>query len=143
MPIQSGCACRGVAEHHVLGEWNEAWHTCLMCKQRYTGAMELGLALAAVQRFNGKPAADQHRLCAEGSLAGLYVDHGRYTEAEPLLRENLATRRCTFGNDHPGTLTVSQNLGNVFNRQRKNGAAEAVFRDVLERWQRFLGPTLN
>ena len=151
VPIQSGCACRGasgfahvrckiqVAEHHVPGEWNEAWYMCLTCKQAYTGSMRLRLAHACARQFKGKPAEDDHRLCAEGNLAGVHMVQGRDAEAEALMQEVLAIRQLVFGKDNPATLVVGGNLGTVLRRQGKHSHAEAVFRDVVERRHRVLG----
>ena len=57
-PIQSGCACRGdsglahtaclvqAAASQQAQRGSGVWQKCQTCKQRYTGAMQTGLAEA-------------------------------------------------------------------------------------------------
>ncbi|MGD1805122.1 tetratricopeptide repeat protein, partial [Dapis sp. BLCC M126] len=42
--------------------------------------------------------------------AGLYKSQGRYSEAEPLYKQVLDIRAKIFGEEHPKTQTVRENL---------------------------------
>ena len=151
LPIQSGCGCREeagcahvacrvqMAEHQGSGV-HEGWAVCTMCKQQYTGAMQLGLAEALWERQRRKPARNQDRLYAQNLLAGAYMMQGRDTEAEALFREHLAAFQRLAGADHVNTLTVALNLGATLKNQGKHSEAEAVLRDTLPKMQRVLGP---
>ena len=150
LPIQGGCGCREeagcahvacrvqAAEHQGLG-YHAGWHTCTTCKQKYTGAMYLGLAEALWKRHRHKPARNQDRLFAQNCLAGAYMVQGRHAEAEELFRELLAASQRLAGADD-FTLMVAMNLGLVLRNLRKNSKAEAIFRDTLPRMQRARGP---
>ena len=151
LPIQCGCGCREeagcthvacrikAAEHQGLG-YHEGWHTCTTCKQRYTGAVNLGLAEALWERHRRRPVHNADRLAAQGNLASAYVAQGRFVEAERRFRNLFTTQRRLFGADCEPTIVMALNLGMVLRNQDKNIEAVAVFRDVLPRAQRVLGP---
>ena len=80
LQIQGCCGCRGdgglahlacraeVATRKARG-WHEGWYQCPTCGQRYTGAMQLGLARACTERFKRtRRPGDTHRLAAEDNL---------------------------------------------------------------------------
>ncbi|KAJ3281905.1 Kinesin light chain 3 [Borealophlyctis nickersoniae] len=67
------------------------------------------------------------------SLARLFVDQGRYEDAEPLLTEEL------LGEEHPDTLDSISSLAAVYSRQGNDEKAEPLFVDCLERRRRVLG----
>ena len=113
--------------------FHNGWHECPTCEQQYTGAMKLGLAEALWARQQRRPAEDDHRLCAQNTLAIAYQQAGRLAAAETLYRDVLATRRRVDGPNHDNTLLVAGNLGGVLSEQGKDSAAEAVYRDTLER----------
>ena len=147
LPIQGGCgcreevgcahvACRVQAAEHKSG-FHKGWYTCSLCKQEYTGTMELGLAEALWERHRRKPAKDQHRLGAQNLLAGAYSSQGRHAEAAELFRGLLAVSRRLAGADHVNTLLAARNLGMTL---KNHSEAEAVLRDTLPRLLRVLGP---
>ena len=150
LPIQSGCGCRAEAgcvhvacrvqatEHQGMG-FHAGWHTCTTCKQRYTGAMELGLAEALWERHRRKPARNHDRLAAQNGLAGAYSAQGRDAEAVELFRESLAAFQLLAGADHECALVTAMNLGSTLRNQGKYSEAEVVLRDTLPRMQRVLG----
>ena len=151
LPIQCGCGCRDAAgcahmackatyAAHQGPGYHNGWFACPICKQEYTGAMELGLAESVWARLHGRPAEDAGRLHAQNNLATAYAQAGRLAEAEPLYRDVLVTRRRVDGPNHKDTLVVAGNLGNLLSNQGKHSAAEAVLRDTLERQRAALGP---
>ena len=96
-PIQSGCACRGdsglahiaclvqAAASQQAQRGSEVWQQCQTCKQRYTGAMQTGLAKAWRSRVTGQAAENTERLAAEYNLAVFLLHQGKAVEAEPML----------------------------------------------------------
>ncbi len=64
---------------------------------------------------------------------------GRYSEAEPLLREALAGYEKTQGADTTDTLRTQKNLAGVLQAKGDLGGAELMFRQVLETRERVLG----
>ena len=150
LPIQGGCGCREEAgcahvacrvqanEHQGIGH-HKGWYVCATCKQRYTGAMQLGLAEAQWERHRRQPARNHDRLAAQNELAGAYSSQGRHAEAEELFRQLLTAFRRLVGADHENTLMVAMNLGMALRNQGKNSEAEAVIRDTLLRMLRVLG----
>jgi hypothetical protein len=99
LPIQSGCACRGdsglahiaclvqAAATQQARRGNGIWQECQTCKQRYTGAMQTGLADAWRSRVAGQAAESTERLAAESNLAVSLLHQGKDVEAEPMLRK--------------------------------------------------------
>jgi hypothetical protein len=151
LPIQCGCGCRDAAgcahvackteyAAHQGPGYHKGWHTCPTCKQKYTGAIELGLAETLWARLQARPAEDKHRQSAQNLLANAYFEAGRDAEAEALYLDLLATARRVHGAIHSNTLQVSGNLGRLLLQQGKHSAAEAVFRDTLPVQRIALGP---
>ena len=62
----------------------------------------------------GKGKEHPSTLLSINSLAQLYVDQGRYGDAEPLYRRVLDAQERTFGREHPNTLTSVNNLANLY-----------------------------
>ena len=93
-----GCASRGdaglahigcliqAAESHAAHGSIEGWWECRTCKQGFTGAMGNGLAEELWMRMRDKPAENEDRLAAAGSLASSLNRQGKYTEAEQMFR---------------------------------------------------------
>jgi serine/threonine-protein kinase len=81
-----------------------------------------------------KTFGDTHPLTAEsqGSLGQLLHAMGRDREAEPLLREALATRRATLGREsHPGVIEAIHNLALALHDQRKLDEAVPLYRSSV------------
>ena len=108
-PIQSGCACRGdgglahvdclvqLAASQQAHRGNLVWWRCQTCEQDFTGAMQVGLAEAWRSRVSGQSAESRERLDAEGNLADALLHHGKYAQAERLLRDLHAVRMRVLG----------------------------------------------
>ena len=137
LPIQGGCGCRGdgglahvacraeVATRKARGG-HKGWVRCPTCGQRYTGAMELGLAQALVHRMRTRSRDDEHRLCAEGNLGNALIGAGEFGEAAEVLTRVLAVVKRMKCADHPITLATAANLANLHRRQGDFAAAEAL-----------------
>ena len=151
LAIQCSCGCRDAAGcAHVTCKaeyavhqgpgYHNGWFECPTCKQRYMGAMKLGLAQTLWTRLQGRPAEDNDRLCAQNSLAAACSQVGSPAETEALYRDLLAVRRRVDGPNHEATLFVASNLGCALRNQGKNREAEALLRDTLELQRAVLGP---
>ncbi|KAJ3282803.1 Kinesin light chain 3, partial [Borealophlyctis nickersoniae] len=73
------------------------------------------------------------------SLARLFMDQGRYEEAEPLFVGCLERSRRVLGEDDPATLSSISNLAVLYKKQGKYKKAEPLYVDCLERRTRVLG----
>ena len=69
-----------------------------------------------------------------------YLDQGKYTEAEALLRRGLAIYEKAFGPEHPGVAALLTNLANVDKRQDRNTDAEQLLRRAVTIQEKALGP---
>ena len=150
LPIQCGCGCRNeagcahiackiaYAKHQGPG-YHKDWYDCSTCKQEFNGAMQLGLAEALWSLLKGRPAKDQHRMGAQNTLAAAYNKAGRFSAANVVYRNVLATLRRTYGPNHENTLKMAANLGSVLNNQDNPKEAEVVFRDAYERQRQTVG----
>jgi tetratricopeptide (TPR) repeat protein len=150
-PIQSGCACRGdsglahiaclvrAAASQQAPRGNGGWQQCQTCNQRYTGAMQTGLAEAWRSRVAGQAAENTERLEAEYNLANSLLHQGKAVEAEPMLRTLHEVMMRVHGAEHPNTLSVAAHLARSLSRQRKHADAERIDREVLAAEKRLLG----
>ena len=77
-------------------------------------------------------------LAAINSYAFLLVDRGRLDEAEPLLREAVATRR-RVGGAHPSTMLAIYNLAIVLERRGRLDEAHLLYREAYAGNQAALG----
>jgi CHAT domain-containing protein/Tfp pilus assembly protein PilF len=82
---------------------------------------------------------DPETIWSIADLASVYVDLGRYPEAEPLFREAFDRRRKLFGEVHPDTLSSLQNLGALFEAVGRYADADQAYRQVLEKRRASLG----
>ena len=150
LPVQCGCGCReeagcahvackiAYAKHQGPG-YHEGWYVCPLCKQKYTGPTQLGLAEALWERYRRKPAQNQDRLAAQNQLANAYNQVGRDAEAEVLYRDILAIAWRVCGPNHTNTLLTAGNVGRALLRQGKSSEAEVLLRDTLERQREVQG----
>ena len=112
--LRGGCACRGEAgwghvacvAKHAVKQWQaprgtggrtDGWKRCPTCKQPYKGPMRLGLAQAWSARVAGRPAEDGERRTANAFLGNALNINGQHVEAVAIYREELAVRRCLYG----------------------------------------------
>jgi tetratricopeptide (TPR) repeat protein len=82
---------------------------------------------------------DARRATVLYNLAGVYLELGRYAEAEPLLLRALEIREKTLSPVHPLVAEVSNNLGFLYLQQGKNREAERFLERALAVWERFAG----
>jgi tetratricopeptide (TPR) repeat protein len=75
-----------------------------------------------------------------GNLAFVYIEQGKYAQAETLQHLTLETQRHVLGPEHPDTLISATLLGEVYCEQGKYAQAGALFTQNLEIQRRVLGP---
>ena len=73
------------------------------------------------------------------TIANTYRDLSLYAEAQPHLQRALELRRKVQGDNHPDTLSVMNDLGELYFYQGKFAAAESLHLKVLEARRRVLG----
>jgi serine/threonine protein kinase/tetratricopeptide (TPR) repeat protein len=73
------------------------------------------------------------------TIGDVYRRLGHFPEAEVLLQKTLDERRRLLGNEHPQTLTSSNDLGFLFWQQARYEEAEALLFDALETSRRVRG----
>jgi tetratricopeptide (TPR) repeat protein len=76
---------------------------------------------------------------AISNYAQLLVERGRFSEAEPLMREALATKRSVLPGGHPETLLSVNNLACLLFDQGRLDEAEPLYREALAGFQIALG----
>jgi tetratricopeptide (TPR) repeat protein len=62
------------------------------------------------------------------NLAGLYLEQGRYEEAEPLYERALEIRERVLGPEHPDTAMILNNLAELYREQGRYEEAERLTR---------------
>ena len=75
------------------------------------------------------------------NLAGLYLDMGRYAEAEPLVRRSLEIGEKQLGRDHPDVAISLHNLAGLYRDMGRYAEAEPLYRRSLEIMEKQLGAT--
>jgi hypothetical protein len=79
-------------------------------------------------------------LTSIASLASIYRDQGRWTEAEMLDVQVMETRKSILGPEHPSTLTSIANLASTYWNQGRYAEAEKLEMQVMETRKSILGP---
>jgi tetratricopeptide (TPR) repeat protein len=74
------------------------------------------------------------------SLGGLYMELGRYDEAEPVLLDVLALRQRVLPPEHPDIATSLNDLGELYYRQGEAGKAEPLFTQMMDIRRKSLSP---
>ena len=69
----------------------------------------------------------------------LHIKQGRLLDAEPYVREALATRHRVLGDEHRATLDSLNDLGALLEAQGRVGEAEEAYRRALGGRRRILG----
>jgi len=67
------------------------------------------------------------------SLAILYIHLKRYDDAERRMEETLSIQRRILGDDHPDTLVLAHNLGEIYRLEGRNEEAEKQLLSVYEK----------
>ena len=70
----------------------------------------------------------------------LYVNQGRYADAEPLYKRSLAIYEKALGPDHPNVAGSLNNLAGLYNEQGRYADAEPLFKRSLAIYEKALGP---
>ena len=65
------------------------------------------------------------------NLAVLYVEEGKYEQAEPLTKQALAIRERAYGAVHRDVADSLKNLANIYNFRRQNAEAEVLYQRAL------------
>jgi hypothetical protein len=135
--IQLGCACRGLAHVECLaeaaenaGEHSKMWWRCEVCKQQFTGLMQLGLAVMYFARVEGvlREQDSEWQYAAE-CLARAHHMHGEDAKAEKLYRLVIAIKGMTLGPEHSSTLLTGTNLARCLFAAGKYAEAETMYVD--------------
>ena len=64
---------------------------------------------------------------------------GKYADAQPLAKESLELRRKVLGEEHPDTISSTNNLAGCINHQGRYAEAEPMYRQALELQRKVLG----
>lgn len=83
--------------------------------------------------------AGNEYLIALNNLATIYINIGRYDDAEPLYDEALMIRRQVLGADHPDTASSLNNLAGLYHAQRRYVEAAPMVMEAVEIMERVLG----
>jgi serine/threonine-protein kinase len=100
-----------------------------------TAMLERGVARAG--ELTHQPAVRARLLDVLGTV---FLNLGRYAEADSLVGEGLALRRGVHGQDHPDVALSLAHLGRVRRQQGAYAESEALLRRALAIQQRALGP---
>ena len=85
-------------------------------------------ALAIHERFPEKKVPIVN---ASSHVATMLTSRGAYEEAEPMLREVLATWKEVYGDEHLRTATANHNLAEVLYYKGEYAEAESLYREAL------------
>jgi tetratricopeptide (TPR) repeat protein len=96
---------------------------------------------AALKDAESFPPDDPRLVVSLKSLADLYNDQKKVTEAEPLYQRLLAIEEKIQGSDHPDVATTLYRLAKLYHAQGKTTGAEPLYQRALAIKDRVLGPT--
>ncbi|HMB05209.1 MAG TPA: tetratricopeptide repeat protein [Isosphaeraceae bacterium] len=74
------------------------------------------------------------------NLGTLYLDQGKFAEAEPLFKQVLNIREKSLGPEHPDVATSLEALGALYAKQGKHAEAETYLKRALAIYEKTLGP---
>lgn len=83
---------------------------------------------------------DELTMSAGSNLAVVLQKQGRYDEAEPLVRRDVAWKREHFGEEDDRTLDARLSLANLHSRLGQSQEAEAAYRKLVDIRTRTIGP---
>ncbi|MDP8034140.1 tetratricopeptide repeat protein [Pasteurella atlantica] len=76
---------------------------------------------------------------AQGGLAGVFYEQGKYDKAEPLYNRALVIREKALGENHPDVATTLNNLAALYYAQGEYAKAEPLYNRVLVIREKALG----
>jgi serine/threonine protein kinase len=82
---------------------------------------------------------NRESLQTTNDIADVFVDEGKYREAEPLFLRVLAVRRRALGDRDPATLATMNALAWAYANEGKYADAETLYREVLQVRRQLLG----
>ena len=101
---------------------------------------KLRIAIATLQRAEATLGKDRaETLAAVDTLAKIYLDLGKFREAESLYRRVADGRERLLGKEHPDTLAALAQLGGVLINLRQGKEAETLYQRTLDTSTRVLG----
>ncbi|MCA9284454.1 MAG: serine/threonine protein kinase [Phycisphaerales bacterium] len=117
--------------HHLVGDVYRRLGNYPQAEAHLSQAVEIR------ERLLGSE--DPSTLNSSNSLAVLFWDQGRLSDAEPLYLRTLETRRRVLGAEHPDTLGSGNNLALVYWSQGRLAEAAALLTEILGIQRRVLG----
>jgi serine/threonine-protein kinase len=112
-------------------------HPSLGGGRQMTVVDALGAAVGKID--TGFPDQPVIRAAVQTTIGRTYLDLGLYAEAEPLLRQALATRREVLGPRHADVGESLYNLGGLAFKQGDHEAAKARYEEALGLYRSLLG----
>jgi CHAT domain-containing protein/tetratricopeptide (TPR) repeat protein len=73
-------------------------------------------------------------------LGNLYLDAGRLSDAEAVMRRSLAITRARSGETHPNVAATTGNLATVLEHEARYAEAEKLYQQTLQAYERLYGP---
>ena len=116
-----------------------AWAICSTCKQRFTGLVQLRLAIALWLKHACAAEMNEERLLAATSYAGALGDAGEPAEAARLTRGILDVETRMSGPEHSSTLVCASHLAISLLQLGECAEAVALLRTTLAVRTRTLG----
>lgn len=119
----------------VCGEDSRPSHITVVMKRRFAAGK--GRRYKMRRRLIGE--RDPRTLVEMGNLAFLYMNEGRFPQAEQLLNKVLEQQSRSPGESHPDTLFTMSNLALLYRTEGKYADAEPLAARVLQARTRLLG----
>ena len=94
---------------------------------KYTEALDLTNHIMQSDDLN-----DRRKSLILDVQASLYLELGKYKEAEPLYRKAIEIDKRTVGEEHPFYASLLNNLANLLNRMGQYEEAEPLYRQAIE-----------
>ena len=129
--VPIGCACRGAAGSahvaciaevaaHAFAENKLSWSVCSLCKQWYTGKMQLGLAEERVFRVKHLPETDPASYNAQFVLGRALEHNDQYDRAIVIGRKVLTLMQELHGPENLASIEAADQLAMCLGRKASN-----------------------